>query len=661
MTANSRGQKNLCLALLVAVLAASHAGAQLPDFGTFGKLGSGLGGRQKEEVTVSAEFTEATADRPALVFVTAKIAPGYHVYAVDQGVLPDEGGPQATKITLAEDSPVKLAGEFRAIQAPKTHIDDLAWKGLELREHEKQVTWFAPLDVPAGVNLSDVEIEGSVDGQACNPKMCVPIEIPFTAELGDGVPLPANVRFGAAAAASRVAPTPAPTPPGANAPSQPPPAEGSLGLFVLTGILGGLILNLMPCVLPVIGLKVLSFAKQGGQSRGRILALNVSYSAGLFTVFMVLATLAALAQLGLAGESFGWGELYTLTWFKVAMTGLVFAMALAFLGVWEVPIPGFATSGKATELTQQEGPLGAFCMGVFTTLLATPCSGPFLGPVFGFTLSQPPIVTYIVFASVGFGMALPYLLIGIFPELVSWLPKPGAWMETLKELLAFVLLATVVYLFSTISSDYHLATLALLFSIWFGCWIVGRTPLTAEPADRVKGWIRGVVAATAVGWASYAMLTPSAAELNWQPYSPEALAAARSEGKTVLVDFTANWCLTCKTNLKVAINRQDVLKLVERNGVVAMIADWTDKSDTIKQALAELNSRSIPLMAIYPAGGDSPLVLPDLLTQGRVLEALEAAGPSQGAKVDGVRREQPVATSPETPEFGARRRATVLQ
>ena len=165
----------------------------------------------------------------------------------------------------------------------------------------------------------------------------------------------------------------------------------------------------MPCVLPVIGLKVLSFAKQGGQSRADILGLNLAYAAGLLAVFMVLATLAALVQLGLGNENLNWGELNTFTSFKVSMTALVFAMALAFLGVWEIPIPGFASSSKATELSAQEGPVGAFCMGAFTTLLATPCSGPFLGPVFGYTITQPPLVTYAVFGSVGLGMALPYL------------------------------------------------------------------------------------------------------------------------------------------------------------------------------------------------------------------------------------------------------------
>lgn len=644
MVHTSRSRRREGLSLLILLACARLATAQLPDFGgKFGALGGGLGGA-KQEVSLSAEFTPASGNRPPFLFVTAKIAPGFHVNAIDQGQLPDGSGPRPTEIKLADGSPVKLAGPFRSVQPPAVHIDAVIWKGLELREHTREVTWFAPLEIPTDADVAALTIDGKIDGQACDENMCVPIELEFSAHEGKGKELPAGA-LGDSPTAESGSPLARGGPPGlVDAVAGDSPL--SLWTVALYGILGGVILNLMPCVLPVIGLKVLSFAKQGGQSRRHILGLNVAYAAGLLTVFMVLATLASLAQLG-------WGELYTLTWFKVAMTGLVFSMALAFLGVWEVPIPGFATSGKATELSSQEGPFGAFCMGIFTTLLATPCSGPFLGPVFGYTITQPPSTTYIVFGSVGLGMALPYLLVGAFPQLVSWLPKPGPWMEKLKEGLAFVLLATVVYLFSTIHHDYHLATLALLFSIWFGLWIVGHTPVWADRADRLRGWAKGIVAAGLVGGASYMLLLPSESELAWQKFSPAALAQARAEGKTVLVDFTANWCLTCKTNLKVAINRKEVRDLVERNGVVPMIADWTDKSETIKTALAELNSRSIPLLAIYPADPDREvLVLPDLLTQGRVLEALEEAGPS----VNTAKREQV-----DAPEFGARNRSTVLQ
>lgn len=608
-------------------------GAVGQDFPEFGNFGGGLGPLDGDSalVSVQAEFTPATKEQPAMLFVTANVADGYHVYAVDQGKQ-DGGGPQATAITLEANQPARLRGAFRPIEPPKVHIDDMAWKGLQLREHEGQVTWYAPIDIVKGADLATLELKGVVDGQACNANTCKPQTVEFTAERGEGMPIPAQP----------VEAVPAP--------------QFSLWTAAVYGLLGGVILNLMPCVLPVIGLKLFSFAKQGGQSRAHVLGLNFAYSAGLLTVFMVLATLAAAVQLGISDESFGWGEIYTLTWFKITMTALIFAMALSFLGVWEIPIPGFATSGKATELAAQEGFFGAYCMGGITTLLAVPCSGPFLGPVFGYTLSQPPVVTYIIFAAVGIGMALPYLLIGAFPSLIGWLPKPGAWMDTLKNMMGFALLATVVYLFSTIRHDYFLATLSLLFGIWFACWMVGRVPAYAEPGRRFRSWFVGVGVAGLVGAGSLILLTPSKHALPWEPYSERALAMARADGKTVLVDFTADWCWTCKFNLASAINRQEVKELVEKNGVVTLVADWTDKNETIKQALAELNSRSIPLMAIYPADPSREvMVLPDLLSQDTVIEALRAAGPSRAAPKTAVADDSAAqrAAALEAPSFGA--------
>jgi thiol:disulfide interchange protein len=617
-----RGASARLAAFLCLLVAVQTAAAQELNFGNFEtKLGGGLGGfgQNDQKVTVSAEFTEPTDTAPAMLFVTAKIVPGLHLYAADQGALADGDGPSPTRIKLQDGEQVKLLGKFQHIEQPKTHVDGIIWKGLEIREHYDTVTWYVPVELPAGFDAATATISGSIDGQACDEKSCTPIDVAFTAKLGKGVDIPT---------------TQAATPPS-------PASTLSLWTVAGYGIIGGLILNLMPCVLPVIGLKVLSFAEQGGRSRARVLGLNLAYSAGLLSVFMVLATLAVGVQLGVSRENFGWGELYTLTWFKVGMTALVFSMALSFMGIWEIPIPGFAASSTASKLSAEEGPLGAFCMGIFTTLLATPCSGPFLGPVFGYTISQPAVVTFLVFGSVGVGMSLPYLLIGLFPSLVSWLPKPGPWMETLKHLLGFVLLGTVVYLFSTINEDYFLATLAMLFGIWFACWSIGRVPIYAEKSERLRGWAIGATIALLIGYGSFQLLTPSESMLPWQPYSPEALAMARAQGKTVMVDFTADWCPTCKTNLKFSINRQEVKDVVKENDVVTLLADWSDKNDTIKQAVMELNSRSIPLLAIYPSDSSREvMVLRDVITQTQVLEALAEAGPSLDPKTAAVTTEK---------------------
>ena len=599
----------LLLALIPSLLVCQGLKAQL-DFPELGDFSSNLDSAGGGDVTLKSEFSVATGDRPAMLFLTLEIAKGYHVYAIDQGTLPNGGGgPMATKIAV-NDNRVKVIGNWQASTAPDVHVDKSIWVGLELREHADQVTWYAPIELPAGVDPSTLEIKGILEGQACDPQSCIPFEEAFAAKQGPGINLPSK-----------------PVPP------SPTGTESTINFWQTVGyaILGGFILNFMPCVLPVIGLKVLSFAKQGGQSRFQVFSLNVSYALGMLLVFMLLATLASLVHFGLSDESLGWGELNTYSEYKIGMAALVFAMALSFLGVWELPIPGFASSGKAAELSAREGLFGALMMGMFTTILATPCSGPFLGSVFGTLLSQPVGVIYAVFGSIGLGMALPYLLIGVFPSLVSWLPKPGAWMETFKEFMGFVLLGTVVWLVSAVPAKFFIPTFTLLIAIWFACWWIGRTPLTATAGQRRRAWLGGTSIATAVGVLAFMLMAPSKFELPWQEYSKTALTEARADGKTVLIDFTAQWCLTCKTNLKIAINREEVKQKVEQNGVVTLLADWTDKNAEIKQTLLEHDSQSIPLLVIYPADGSrEPIVLRDLLSKQKVLDALNDAGPSQG-------------------------------
>lgn len=411
-----------------------------------------------------------------------------------------------------------------------------------------------------------------------------------------------------------------------------PAASISLPLALLMGLAGGLLLNLMPCVLPVLGLKLMSFAQQSGRDRRDVFAMNLWYCAGVFAVFFALATASVAANVGLGTANLAWGEQFTSAGFNIAMIGIVFAFALSFLGIWELPIPGFIGE-KAGHVQSQEGPVGSFLKGVLSTVLATPCSGPFLGPVFGFTLTQPTLVTYAVFGSIATGMALPYVLVGLIPGLVKFLPKPGAWMATFKELLGFVMLGTVVYLFTFLKHDWFVPTLAMLVGLWAACWWVGR----AQEATGVVGfgrWVQAAATAAVIGWGAFTLLAPGESVIQWQqPFSRERIAELRKSGATIMVDFSADWCPTCKFNLAYAIETDRVRAVVEKNRVVPVLADWTDGSTEIKQALESLQSRSIPVLAIYPAacpGGEcpEPIVLRDLITESQVLEALERAGPS---------------------------------
>jgi thiol:disulfide interchange protein len=411
------------------------------------------------------------------------------------------------------------------------------------------------------------------------------------------------------------------------------PAAGKQPLWRMLGIafLGGLILNLMPCVLPVIGLKILSFVEQSGRNRGHVFWLNVWYSLGLLSVFMILATLPVISRLWL-GRQFGWGEQFSFYQFNIALAAIVFVMALSFLGIWEIPIPGFVGSGKAGDLASQEGFSGAFCKGAVTTVLATPCSGPFLGTALAFAFSQPAQVTYAMFACIGLGMASPYLLIGAFPQLMRFLPKPGVWMDTFKQLMGFVLLGTVVYLMSLIPADKVIPTLAFLIGLWAACWWIGRTPLYAEFGTKLRAWGAAAVVAGLVGFFSFAW-TGGGEKLPWQPFSMAELERLTGEEKTVMVDFTADWCLTCKALEKFILNTSETKEFVTSHGVVPLVADMTEYPPEERELLKKLSGgEAVPVLAIFPAGRpQQPIVLVDSYTKGILLDKLKQAGPSKGA------------------------------
>ena len=360
------------------------------------------------------------------------------------------------------------------------------------------------------------------------------------------------------------------------------PAESTpLIKILLSAFAGGFILNFMPCVLPVIGLKILSFVSQAGSDRVKVFNLNLWYSLGMLAVFWVLAVLAAAPVLGLSENGFGWGQQFNYQGFAIPLVCVVFVMALSFLGVWEIPIPGFATSDTASELSQKEGLSGAFFKGVITTILATPCSAPGLIAAYGFAVNSKSVsMPFLIFTVMGLGMAMPYLVIGAFPSLIRFLPKPGEWMETFKQIMGFVLLGTVIFLMQNVSLENLLPTVALLFGLWFACWWVGSLSESA-PVDqtwRARGIaivisllaavisfggqvdafdmsfssLRGkaqrdirlmVDRQIAVAGASPTGGTPvshSENELPWEPYRPEYLEEL-VQGNTVLVDFTADW------------------------------------------------------------------------------------------------------------------------
>lgn len=577
----------------------------------------------KLKVTGSIEPKTVAPGGTVKLTITAEVEHGWHVYWYQPRI--EEGGINLpTLIALAEPANWN-AGKTSSSTPPTAPHGNSS-----LPSHEGTVKWVKEFTVPASAKPGETVLSGRVGFQTCSDTGCLP---------GEGAEFTATITVGGAASSESVplqfmsgsykktrdlAKT-------ANADEKeelqklataPPLA---LPLLILLSLAGGFLLNLMPCVLPVLGLKLMSFAKQGGESKSRMIAINLSYTAGLMVVFMILATLSI--TIGLA-----WGAQNNNFWFRLVVLVVSFALSLSLFGVWEIPIPGFAGSEGSSKLQQQEGLAGAFFKGLFTTILGISCSGPLLGFVLGTTLGMSPAYTLLIFGCIGLGMASPFLLLPFVPGVRNILPKPGDWMDTFKQLMGFVMLAAVIFLYSAIRPEWQIATLTLLMGVGFACWWIGKVP-SYEPLNKqLTAWIGGAAAAGLFGVAAFNYLGPPDPKdrIEWQEFSEAAIAKAEQEGRTVFVDFTADWCMNCKWNLRFSVEQQAVKQLLADNNVVAMKADWSEANADIENELKRLKRPSIPLLAVYPAGKPSEvLVLDGLVLQQQVLDTIRRGGPSK--------------------------------
>ncbi len=441
----------------------------------------------------------------------------------------------------------------------------------------------------------------------------------------------------------------APSPPG----NVSPDAVVSLGLAMLFGALGGLILNLMPCVFPVIGLKVMSFAGGGAAdagARARSRRSAIAFSVGVLASFLALASL--LLALRAAGQSVGWGFQLQSPVFVTAMGLLFVLIALNFAGVFEIGV-------SLTRLGDREGALaakqagegagawwGSFGSGVLAVLVATPCTAPFMGSALGFTLGQPALSVLLVFAAIALGMAAPYVLLGFVPALLRWLPRPGRWMESFRQFLSFPMFATAAWLAWVLGQQSGIdAVLALALGavlLGLAAWLYGRFVQGAAGSTR-RGWALGaaVVALGAAGWVAFqspstesapapasvgaGATAPVGSTAGWQPWSDAAVQQSLAAGRPVFVDFTAAWCVSCQVNKRVALDRDAVRLAFDKAGVVRLRADWTHRDPAITAALARHARNGVPLYLLYRPGQAQPQVLPELLTPGIVLQALGAS------------------------------------
>ena len=420
-------------------------------------------------------------------------------------------------------------------------------------------------------------------------------------------------------------------------------ADASRSLLGWLGLafLGGLILNLMPCVLPVIALKIFGFVAQSQEAPGRIRKLGVVYALGVVFSFVVMAGIVIALQS--AGKAASWGIQFGNPYFVIAMTTLVTLVALNFFGVFEVTLGG-GTMGTAAELAGREGASGAFFNGVLATVLATPCTAPFLAPALGFAFAQPPAIIVLMFVAVALGLAAPYVVLSFQPAWLKFLPKPGAWMEKFKTAMGFPMLATAAWLFSIVGRHYgtrgtlwvglFLVCVAVAAWIW-GEFIQRGTKRKALAAVMSLLFLCGGYALaleSQLDWRHRSAQVGGGIEIEgkdgiaWQPWSREALAKARAEGRPVFVDFTADWCVTCQANKKTSIEITSVRAKLKEINAVPLLGDYTLVPDDITQELKRHGRAGVPLVLVYPKDASKePEVLPALLTPSTVLDALDRA------------------------------------
>jgi thiol:disulfide interchange protein DsbD len=408
------------------------------------------------------------------------------------------------------------------------------------------------------------------------------------------------------------------------------------GLARIIGLafLGGLILNLMPCVFPVLFLKGLALMQSGTEERHRLRLHGAVYTAGILISFWALV--GVLLGLRLAGARVGWGFQFQSPVFLSLMAGLLFFLALSLAGQFEI---GLSLTSAGGGLAAQQGYAGSFFTGVLAVIVATPCTAPLMGVAIGYALAQPAGVTFAVFTALGLGLATPYAVLTLQPAWTRILPRPGAWMEVLRQAVSVPIFATVIWLAWVLANAYGAAVLAALLAgfllIAIAGWFLGRWPAQRWSTIVAALVLAGFIALST--WAPGELATASAAPAAsaragaWEPWTAEAVAHYQSQGRPVFVDFTASWCLSCQVNERVALTKPEVRKAFVDANVALLRADWTQHDEAIAQTLANMGRSGVPAYALYVPGEASPRLLPEVLTPGIVTDAVAKLPRAAGA------------------------------
>ncbi|MBT7905114.1 MAG: protein-disulfide reductase DsbD [Porticoccaceae bacterium] len=495
------------------------------------------------------------------------------------------------------------------LQPPIFQTGKIKWDDYfeaELEVYYKSTTVVLPFSTDAQQIEIQIESQGCADAGLCYPpyKQWVTVDL-----LSDNVDISNQPSASAQRGNSATSSTDTPL---------------SLGWVLIFALAGGMILNLMPCVFPVLSIKALSFARAHQSNRSKQIH-GLAYTAGVVLSFVAIAVV--MLALRSAGEAVGWGFQLQSPGFIIGLIYLFFVMGLAFSGYLEIGT-GLMSMGQSAD-SNQESLGSSFLTGVLATTVASPCTAPFMGPALGFAVSQSSAVALLVFAFLGLGMALPFILLTLIPGLSQRLPKAGQWMDTFKQFLAFPLYLTAAWLVwvagRQTSVDVVAAVIVGLTLIAMAIWL-----WKLNQAAGVKTWqpsvskllaalcLAGAVAIPAAG------LSDDGKEVGWETYSPQRLSQLRSTGKPVLVNLTADWCITCLANEKVALSSEAFYQALTDNNITYMKGDWTHADPEITELLNQYQRSGVPLYLLYPKGDGQAQILPQILLQDVVLNALNS-------------------------------------
>lgn len=419
--------------------------------------------------------------------------------------------------------------------------------------------------------------------------------------------------------------------------------EKSTGFLAMLSMLffafvGGLILNVMPCVLPVISIKIFSLIKQAGEEKKTIFRFSLLFVFGVLTTFLLLAFVVIVLKS--FGENIGWGFQFQSPIFLIVLAVILLVFGLSLFNVFSFNIPQTGGLGK---LAMQGGPMGSYFQGVLATILATPCSAPFLGSAMGFAFSQGSLTIFLIFLFAGLGMALPYFILALFPQAIKYLPKPGEWMETLKQFMGFLLFGTLLWMLWILSrmlgSEGLIDLMIYLFALSLLIWLGGRfAPIGTNPRKFYTVWLMLVLLGAAVSWKYIPQITAyrgqkgehkaeiRTGKISWKSFSPDSFGKLRRENKIIFLKFTADWCLTCKVNEKTVLSTDAVYQSFQKYNAIPVSADWTNGDAEITKLLNSFGRSGVPFYVVYPAGeARKAIPLSEVITPGTIEEALKQA------------------------------------